>query len=87
MIERVCGICSNVHAMTFCRAAERIAGIEAPKRAQYIRTIISELERMHSHLLWAGLAAEYMGFQTLFMEVFTLREQVMDLWRTFPAIA
>jgi Ni,Fe-hydrogenase III large subunit len=79
LLERVCGICSNVHAMTFCRAAERIAGIEVPARAQYIRTIMSELERMHSHLLWAGLAAEFMGFQTLFMEVYTLREQVMDL--------
>src|SRR5271166_865565 len=82
LIERVCGICSNVHAMTFCRAAERIAGIEVPARAQYIRTIISELERLHSHLLWAGLAAEYMGFQTLFMEIYTLREQVMDLLET-----
>ncbi len=79
LIERVCGICSNVHAMTFCRAAEQIAGIEVPARALYVRTVISELERMHSHLLWAGLAAEYMGFQTLFMEVYTLREQVMDL--------
>lgn len=82
LIERVCGICSNVHAMTFCRAAERIAGIEVPARAQYIRTVISELERLHSHLLWAGLAAEYMGFQTLFMEIYTLREQVMDLLET-----
>ncbi len=82
LIERVCGICSNVHAMTFCRAAEQIAGIEVPARAAYIRTIISELERLHSHLLWAGLAAEFMGFQTLFMEVYTLREQVMDLLET-----
>jgi len=82
LIERVCGICSNVHAMTFCRAAEQIAAIEIPPRARYIRLVISELERMHSHLLWAGLAAEYMGFQTLFMEIFTLREQVMDLLET-----
>ncbi|HUB13917.1 MAG TPA: nickel-dependent hydrogenase large subunit [Acetobacteraceae bacterium] len=82
LIERVCGICSNVHAMTFCHAVELIAGIEIPPRARYIRTIISELERIHSHLLWAGLAAEYMGFQTLFMEVFALREQVMDVLET-----
>ena len=68
--------------MTFCRAAEQIAGIEVPGRAVYIRTIISELERLHSHLLWAGLAAEFMGFQTLFMEVYTVREQVMDLLET-----
>ena len=82
LIERVCGICSNVHAMTFCRAAEQIAGIEVPPRARYIRTIISELERMHSHLLWAGVAAECMGFQTLFMEIYALREKVMDLLET-----
>ena len=82
LIERVCGICSNVHAMTFCRAAEQIAGIEVPGRAVYIRTIISELERLHSHLLWAGLAAEFMGFQTLVMVVYTVREQVMDLLET-----
>ena len=57
LIERVCGICSNVHALTFCNAAEAIAGIEVPPRARYIRTIMYELERMHSHLLWAGAAA------------------------------
>lgn len=79
LIERVCGICSNVHAVTFCRAVETIAGIEVPPRAEYIRTVMYELERIHSHLLWAGLAAEYTGFQTLYMEVFALRERVMDL--------
>ena len=79
LIERVCGICSNVHAVTFCMAAEAIAGIEVPPRAQYIRTIMYELERMHSHLLWAAAAAECVGFQTLYMETFALRERVMDL--------
>ncbi|MEI2387667.1 nickel-dependent hydrogenase large subunit [Breoghania sp. JC706] len=79
LVERVCGICSNVHATSFCMAAERIAGIEIPKRAQYIRTIMGELERMHSHLLWAGLAAEFMGYETAFMEVFNLRETIMDM--------
>ena len=64
---------------TFCNAAEAIAGIEVPPRARYIRTIMYELERMHSHLLWAGVAAECIGFQTLFMETFALRERVMDL--------
>lgn len=82
LVERVCGICSNVHTMTFCRAAEQIAGIEVPPRAQYIRTIVAELERMHSHLLWAGAAAECIGFQTLFMEIYALREQVLDLLET-----
>lgn len=78
LVERVCGICSNTHAMTFCMAAEKIAGIEIPARARYIRTIIAELERLHSHLLWAGIGAEDIGFHSLFMEIFTLRENVMD---------
>ena len=79
LVERVCGICSNTHAMTFCMAAEKIAGITVPKRAQYVRTIIAELERLHSHLLWAGVGAEDIGFHSLFMEVYQAREKVMDL--------
>ena len=79
LVERVCGICSNVHTMTFCMAAESIAGIELPARANYIRVILAELERLHSHLLWSGVAAELIGFQTMFMEVFALRELVMDV--------
>lgn len=82
LTERICGICSNVHAMTFCHAVEALAGLEVPERAKYIRTIVAELERLHSHLLWAGIAAEVMGFQTLFMTCFALREQVMDLLET-----
>lgn len=79
LLERVCGICSHTHSMTFCGAVERVGGIEVPRRARYIRVIIAELERLHSHLLWAGVAAELMGFETLFMECFRLRERVMDL--------
>jgi len=79
LVERVCGICSNVHTMTFCMAAESIAGIELPRRAGYIRVILAELERLHSHLLWSGVAAELIGYQTMFMEIFALREGVMDV--------
>jgi ech hydrogenase subunit E len=81
LVERVCGICSCVHTLTYAMALECIAGIEVPPRAQYIRLVVAELERVHSHLLWAGIAAEEIGFQTLFMEVFALRERVMDLPR------
>ena len=70
LVERVCGICSNVHTLTFCMATESVAGITPPVRAAYIRVIMAELERLHSHLLWSGVAAELIGFQTIFMEVF-----------------
>lgn len=79
LVERVCGICSGVHTLTFCMAAESLAGIHVPERARSIRVIIAELERLHSHLLWAGIAAEDLGFQSLFMESFASRERVMDV--------
>jgi len=79
LFERVCGICSNVHTLTFSRAIENLAGLEVPERAQYIRVVVAEAERLHSHLLWAGVACELIGFQTLFMTCFALREKVMDV--------
>ena len=79
LVERVCGICSGVHTLTFCMAAEALAGVCVPDRARFIRVIVAELERLHSHLLWTGIAAEDMGFQTMFMETFALRERVMDV--------
>jgi Ni,Fe-hydrogenase III large subunit len=79
LFERVCGICSNVHTLSLSRAIERIAEIEVPPRAQHIRVVVAEAERLHSHLLWAGIACELIGFQTLFMTCWSLRERVMDL--------
>ena len=61
LVERVCGICSNVHSMTFCMALERIGEIEVPEKAKYVRVAIAELERLHSHLLCAGGACARSG--------------------------
>ena len=79
LMERVCGICSNIHTLTLCQAMEQLCGIAPPPRAQYVRVIIAELERLHSHMLWAGIAAKLMGFKTMFMTCFELREKVMDV--------
>ncbi len=78
LLERVCGICSHSHSTCFIQAVEEIAGLAVPRRAQYIRTIIAELERIHSHLLWLGVAAHEIGFDSLFMYVWRDREVVMD---------
>lgn len=77
--ERICGICSVSHPIAFTQAVERAAGIEVPPRAQYIRVIISELERIHSHLLWAGVAAHELGFDTLLHLTWKVREKVLDI--------
>ncbi|MGA2092003.1 MAG: nickel-dependent hydrogenase large subunit [Sedimentisphaerales bacterium] len=79
LIERVCGICSHSHATCFIQAVEEIAGLAVPKRAQYIRTLIAELERIHSHLLWLGVAGHEIGFDTLLMYTWRDREAVMDI--------
>lgn len=79
LLERVCGICSHAHALCFIQAVEEIAGVEVPKRAHYIRTLLAELERVHSHLLWLGVAAHEIGFDTLLMYTWRDREIVMDL--------
>jgi len=79
LIERVCGICSHSHATCFIQAVEEIAGLAVPKRALYIRTLIGELERVHSHLLWLGVAGHEIGLDTLLMYSWRDRELVMDM--------
>ena len=79
LIERICGICSHSHSTCFVQTVEELSGIEIPKRALYIRSLVGELERVHSHLLWLGVAAHEVGFDTLFMYSWRDREVVMDL--------
>lgn len=76
--ERICGICSFIHAQGYCQTIETIMSIEVPERAKFLRTIWAEYSRMHSHLLWLGLMADAFGFENLFMQCWRIREQVLD---------
>lgn len=78
--ERICGICSFGHSLGYAETVEDLMGVEVPKRAQFIRVILHELSRMHSHLLWMGLAADAFGFESLFMHCWRLRERVLDIF-------
>ena len=80
LVERICGICSTSHPFAFANAVEEIVGIEPTNRAKYIRSIIGELERIHSHLLWVGLAGHFLGYNTVFMWAWKYREPVLDLF-------
>ena len=79
LAERVCGICNICHPFAYIMAVEQAAGITPPERAEYIRVIIAEMERIHSHLLWAGVAAHEVGFESVFYLVWRVREKIMDL--------
>lgn len=79
LVERICGICSYAHVVNFTQNVEAVLGVQIPKRAEYIRTLVLELERLHSHFLWLGVAGHEIGFDTLFMYTWQDREVVQDL--------
>jgi len=78
LVERICGICSTSHPFAYVNAMEDLAKIQLPERALYIRTIIAEMERIHSHLLWLGLAGHFIGYNTVWMWAWRYREPVLD---------
>ncbi len=80
VIERICGICSFGHGWGYTLAVEGLMNVDVPDRADYLRTALHELSRIHSHLLWLGLLADGLGFESLFMHCWRLREKVLDLF-------
>ena len=80
LVERICGICSTSHPFANVLAVEDLANIKVPERASFIRMIIGELERIHSHLLWVGLAGHFIGYNTVFMWAWRYREPVLDMF-------
>ena len=79
LVERICGICNSCHAACFVESVEKILKTEVPPRAKYLRTIILELNRLHSHLLTLGHAGLEIGYETLFQYFWRDREPIMDL--------
>ena len=79
LAERICGICSYCHPIAFSLAVEAAADIEVPERAEYLRVIQGELERICSHTLWAGVAAHEIGFDTVLFFTWEIREKALDL--------
>ena len=79
LADRICGICGFTHSVAYVDSVETALNIKAPKRAQFIRTILLEVERLHSHLLNIGLACHFVGFDTGFMQLFRVREKAMTM--------
>ncbi|MCW4009049.1 MAG: NADH-quinone oxidoreductase subunit C [Candidatus Bathyarchaeota archaeon] len=79
LVERICGICNSCHACAFVESVEKILKLEVPPRAKYLRTIILELNRLHSHLLTLGHAGLEIGYETLFQYFWRDREPIMDI--------
>lgn len=80
LVERICGICSTSHPLACVHAVEDVDNIDIPERARYIRTLIGELERVHSHLLWIGLAGHFIGYDTVWMWAWKYREPILQMF-------
>jgi len=78
LAERICGICSYEHTQSFAETFELISDVRAPLRAQYLRVITNELDRIQSHLLANSTFFKTLDHETLFMHVLALREHAMD---------
>ncbi|WP_300364691.1 nickel-dependent hydrogenase large subunit [Hydrogenimonas sp.] len=79
VVARVCGLCAITHSLSFTLAVEKMLEFESTRRIDYLRMLMVELDRIHSHMLCLSHTAENAGFEAMFMEVMAAREPVMDL--------
>jgi NADH-quinone oxidoreductase subunit D len=80
VIERMDYLAYFFNAMAFCGAVEELLGVEVPKRAQYLRVIHLELNRLMSHLVWLGTSALDLGAISMFWYCFREKETILDLF-------
>lgn len=81
--ERICGICSGIHLWNSCRVSEMALDVEVSERANALRILTAELERLHSHTLFFGHAFEVLGHETFGYRSFALREPIMSVLEAF----
>lgn len=79
LVERICGVCSFSHSTAYCQAVEKLAGMDVPDRAKYIRTIMLELERLYNHLGDIGNICAGTGFPFGTSQGARLKERIMQL--------
>jgi NADH-quinone oxidoreductase subunit D len=78
--DYICGICSMAHSGTSTRALEDSFKIKTSMNVKLHRVIIGELERIHSHLLWAGVMMHEIGIDSWFMFFWREREKILDVF-------
>lgn len=69
--------------LVYCLAVEKLLGLEVPKRAQYIRVMLVELQRISSHLVWLGTHALDMGAMSMMLYCFREREEILKIFERF----
>lgn len=79
VVARICGLCAITHSLAYTTAAENLMEGEVSLKAKYLRILLVELDRIHSHMLCLSHTAENAGFEAMFMRIMGDREYVMDL--------
>ncbi len=79
VVARICGLCAITHSLCYTTAVESLLEGEVTQKAKYLRILLVELDRIHSHMLCLSHTAENAGFEAMFMQIMGDREYVMDL--------
>lgn len=79
VVARVCGLCAITHSLSYTLAAEKLLGFESNERIKYLRMLMVEMDRIHSHMLCLAHVSENAGFEAMFMQIMADRELVMDI--------
>ncbi len=83
LTDRLDYLASLSNNLGYVLTVERLAGIEIPRRAQYIRVVLAELQRLASHLAWAGFMANDIGAMSVLLYGFEAREEILDLFEEY----
>ncbi|MGH3005134.1 MAG: NADH-quinone oxidoreductase subunit D [Gaiellaceae bacterium] len=78
--ERIDYVSFQNNELVFVLAIEKLLGVEPPPKAQWMRMLLCELNRIHSHLIWLGTAALELGAISMFWYCFRERDAVLDLF-------
>jgi NADH-quinone oxidoreductase subunit D len=83
LTDRMDYVAAATNNLGYCETVEKLMEVEVPRRARYIRTILAELQRIASHLLWLGTHAMDIGAMTVFLYAFRERELILDLFEEY----
>ena len=83
LTDRMDYVAAATNNIGYCETVEKLMGVEVPRRARYIRTLLAELQRIASHCLWLGTHAMDIGAMTVFLYAFRERELILDLFEEY----
>lgn len=79
VVARICGLCAITHSLSYTVSIEKLLGGEISRKAQYLRILLLELDRIHSHMLCLSHTCENAGFEAMFMRIMGDREDIMEI--------